>query len=122
MAARLLGAFGESSAAEYLRKKGYKILAMNYRCRFGEIDIIAMKRSVIVIAEVKTRKSGSWAPAADYVDRAKQRKLRLAAESWLNENADVYDDDEECRFDVIEVYTDESGRKVQRLNHIEEAF
>ncbi|MBO4331063.1 MAG: YraN family protein [Oscillospiraceae bacterium] len=122
MRTRLLGAFGEGCAAEYLRKNGYRLLAMNYRCGAGEIDIIAKKRRLAVFVEVKTRRSDSWADAAEYVDAAKQRRLRSAAEQWLEKYGREFRCGEECRFDVIEVYTDESERKVRKLNHITEAF
>ena len=57
----LLGAWGEALAAEYLRKKRYKILAAGYRCRFGEIDLIAANRTYLVFVEVKLRKSPDFA-------------------------------------------------------------
>ncbi len=122
MRTRLLGAFGESRAAEYLRKNGYRLLAMNYRTAAGEIDIIAKKRKTAVFVEVKTRRSESWAEAAEYVDAEKQRRLRAAAERWLEKYGAEFRCGEECRFDVIEVYTDESERQVRKLNHIKEAF
>ncbi|MBP5166520.1 MAG: YraN family protein [Oscillospiraceae bacterium] len=122
MRTRLLGAFGEGCAAEYLRKNGYRLLAVNYKTVYGEIDIIAKKRKTVVFVEVKTRRSESWADAADYVDAAKQRRLRSTAEQWLEKFGRQLRCGEECRFDVIEVYTDESERKVRKLNHIKEAF
>ena len=119
MRTQLLGAMGEAAAAEWLRKKRWKILAMNYRCRLGEVDIIARDGEELVFVEVKLRRAGGYAPAAEYVTPAKQRKLRLAAESWLAEN-DL--DDPLCRFDVVEVYLDREGKTVERLNLISEAF
>ena len=119
MKIQLLGAMGEAAAAEWLRKKRWKILAMNYRCRLGEVDIIARDGEEYVFVEVKLRRSGGYAPAAEYVTPAKQRKLRLAAESWLAENGL---DDPPCRFDVAEVYLDRAGEKIERMNLISEAF
>ncbi len=119
MRTQLLGAMGEAAAADWLRKKKWKILAMNYRCPYGELDIIAKDGAELVFVEVKLRRTGGYAPAAEYVTRDKQRKLRLAAESWLMEN-DL--EDPPCRFDVVEVYLDRSGEKLERLNLISEAF
>ena len=61
MKSKVKGRTGEAAAAEILRKKGYKILGMNFSCRAGEIDIIAQKENVVVFVEVKTRKNSSFA-------------------------------------------------------------
>ena len=119
MKTQLLGAMGEAAAADWLRKKRWKILAMNYRCRLGEVDIIARDGKEYVFVEVKLRRTGGYAPAAEYVTAAKQRKLRLAAESWLAENEL---EDPPCRFDVVEVYLDRESDRIERLNLISEAF
>ncbi len=119
MRTQLLGAMGEEAAARWLRKKKWEILGMNYRCPYGELDIIARDGEELVFVEVKLRKTGGYAPAAEYVTPEKQRKLRLAAESWL-----VAQDleDPPCRFDVVEVYLDGSGKRIDRMNLISEAF
>ena len=116
---KLLGAFGEAAAAEYLRKKHYRILGMNYRCTQGELDVIARQRDTVVFVEVKLRHEGGFAPAAEYVTASKQRKLRLAAEAWLAENEL---DDVPCRFDVIEIYLARDGGKVKAISQMEDAF
>ncbi len=116
---KLLGAFGEAAAAEYLRKKRYEILAMNYRCRLGELDIIARQKDTFVFAEVKLRRESGYASAAEAVTPPKQRRLRFAAESWLAENEL---EDVPCRFDVIEVYLEKNGSKIKTIHHLEEAF
>ena len=66
---QLLGAWGEVQAVDHLRKKGYAILACNYRCRLGEIDIIAKNRDFLVFVEVKLRKSAAYGEAKEFVDR-----------------------------------------------------
>lgn len=119
MRTQLLGAMGEAAAAQWLRKKKWKILGMNYRCPFGELDIIARDGEELVFVEVKLRRSGGYASAAEYVTPAKQRKLRLAAESWLVEQGL---EDPPCRFDVVEVYLDRAGEKIESINLIAEAF
>ena len=115
----LLGAWGEALAAEYLRRKRYKILASGYRCRFGEIDLIAANRSYLVFVEVKLRKSPDFAKAMEYVDGKKQERLRATAAMYLSQNPTPL----RSRFDVIEIYAPE-GMETRRptINHLEDAF
>lgn len=116
---RLSGAWGEALAAEYLRKKHYKILAAGYRCRFGEIDIIAQNKKYLVFVEVKLRKSGSFARAMEYVDSRKQDRIRITASVFLSENPTKL----QPRFDVIEIYAPEGTETVHpEINHMEDAF
>ena len=96
----LLGRYGEAAAAEYLRKKGCRILGMNYRTRLGEIDVIASDRRYVMFVEVKLRKSAAFAEAREFVTYAKQRRLAAAAEEWLQANPQTL----QPRFDVIEIY------------------
>lgn len=115
----LLGAYGESLAAEYLKKKKYKILACGYRCRFGEIDIIAASRSYLVFVEVKLRKNAAFARASDFVDVHKQDRLRTTASMYLSQNPTKL----QPRFDVIEVYAPQGEQTVNpEIHHIEDAF
>ena len=116
---KLTGAWGEALAAEYLRKKRYKILASGYRCRFGEIDLIVSDRKYLVFVEVKLRKSPRFAKALEYVDRRKQDKLRTTAQLYLAENPTAL----QPRFDVIEIYAPE-GMETARpeIYHMEDAF
>ena len=109
----LTGREGEARAADYLRKQKYEVIGANYRCRFGELDLIAKKRELVVFVEVKLRKNDRFGAAADAVTLSKQDKLRKAAASWLAS----HDCDAPTRFDIIEIYT-ETGR----INHIENAF
>lgn len=115
----LLGAWGEVLAAEYLRKKRYEIIAMGFRCRFGEIDIIARNRLYLVFVEVKLRKSAGFAAAREFVDSKKQNRLRLTAELYLSQNPTGL----QPRFDVIEIYAPE-GEKTSHpvIHHLEDAF
>ena len=100
MNTKLLGSYGEALVAEYLRKKGYRILGMNYRTRLGEIDLIAADRKYVAFVEVKLRKSDTFAQAKEFVTRAKQRRVVAAASEWLSLNPDQ----RQPRFDVAEVY------------------
>lgn len=114
-----LGAFGEKKAANYLRLHGYRIVDTNCRYRQGEIDIIAQKRDYIVFVEVKLRKNNSYGEAREFVTPAKQQRVIIAAQLWLQQ----HETDKQPRFDVIEVYAPEgtNSRKVI-INHIENAF
>ena len=73
-----LGAWGEDRAAEYLTDNGYRIVCRNFRCRMGEIDLIAQKEDILAFAEVKLRKNSWYGEAREFVTAEKQRKLRLA--------------------------------------------
>ena len=117
--AKLGGLWGEALAAEYLRKKHYKILASGYACRFGEIDLIASNRKYLVFVEVKTRKSGDFAMAREYVDRHKQDRIRMTASIFLSENPTEL----QPRFDVIEIYAPEGPATANpKIQHMEDAF
>lgn len=115
----LTGAWGEALAADYLRKKHYKILAAGYRCRFGEIDLIAEYKKYIVFVEVKLRKTGSFAQAMEYVDRRKQDRLRVTASMYLSQHPT----DRYSRFDVVEIYAPEGvDTPKPEIRHMEDAF
>ena len=113
------GAWGEDYAAAYLRRHGYRILARNYSCRFGEIDIIAADRHYVVFVEVKLRASDRFVRAGAYVTPAKQARIRTAASLWLAE----HETELQPRFDVIEIYAPYGERTLfPKINHLEDAF
>ena len=112
MKASLVGRRGEAQAADYLRRRGYRIIEAGYRSRYGEIDLIAEKRGIVAIVEVKTRSGDRFAQALEAVDGPKRRRIRLTALQWLAQQ----EREPQLRFDVIEVYP---GGKI---NHIENAF
>ncbi len=109
---KIKGNIGEFNACQYLKNKKYKIIETNYRNNIGEIDIIAMKDKCLVFVEVKSRQTCQFGRPSEAVDRRKQRKIVLTAESFLKNSKLNYDG---CRFDVIEVVDNE-------INHIENAF
>ena len=116
---KLTGSWGEAVAAEYLRKKHYKIIANGYHCRFGEIDLIAQNRKFLVFVEVKLRKSAKFAQAREYVDTRKQDKLRITASIYLSENPTAL----QLRFDIVEIYAPEGTATVcPEIYHMEDAF
>jgi putative endonuclease len=116
-----LGRLGEDLAHEHLERLGFRILARNFRTRFGELDLIACDDATIVFVEVKARRLGASAGSAlEAVPPRKQRQVRGMAAAWLAENDDrprVCD----LRFDVIGVTVDHGGRLI-RLDHLEAAF
>lgn len=115
----LSGAWGEALAAEYLRKKHYRILAAGYRCRYGEIDLIASNRKYIVFVEVKLRKSADFARAMEYVDTRKQNRIRTTASLYLANRETAL----QPRFDVIEIYAPDGPATLRpEVNHMEDAF
>ena len=118
-AAKLLGRWGEALAAEYLKKKGFRLVALNYSCRWGEIDVIVEDAAYIVFAEVKLRKSDRYAKASDYVDLRKQNRIRMTADLWLSQ----HETDKQPRFDVVEIYAPEGmATRRPKIVHMEDAF
>ena len=116
---KLTGAWGEAIAAEYLRKRHYRIIASGFQSRFGEIDLIAQNRKYLVFVEVKLRKSDQFAKAGEFVDSRKQDKLRVTAAIYLSENPTFL----QPRFDVIEIYAPEGTMTTSpKINHMEDAF
>lgn len=116
---KLRGQWGEQQAAQYLKRHGWRIVGQNYACRFGEIDLIAANREYLAFVEVKLRASDRFAQAREYVGAGKQARIRAAASMWLAENETQL----QPRFDVIEIYGDETMQYRQlQINHIENAF
>jgi putative endonuclease len=112
-----LGAFGERVAAAHLESKGYRILERNYRCREGEIDIIAAEGDCLVFVEVRTRRGQERGSAVESVDPAKGGRLAALAEAYCQERPDLPSD---RRIDVVAVELSPTGRLL-RIQHIESA-
>ena len=116
---KILGAWGECAAGEYLRRKKYKIVAAGYQCRFGEIDLIVKDRNYLVFVEVKLRKNPDFAAAREFVDRRKQDRIRATASMYLAQNPT----DLQPRFDVIEIYAPQGMQTSDpEIYHMEDAF
>lgn len=116
---RLLGRWGEALVAEELRRKGWRLLARGFRCRFGEVDLIAANEKYICFTEVKLRKSDSFAPARSFVDARKQERVRTTASLWLSEHPTSL----QPRFDVAEVYAPQGTQTERpRIIYLENAF
>lgn len=115
-----LGTWGEDRAAEYLRAQGYEIVDRNFRCRYGEVDIVAKTGRYLVFAEVKLRKSADYGFAREAVTYSKQQKLRTTALCWLQAHPPTR---LQPRFDVLEVYAPQGTATVRpTVNHLENAF
>ncbi len=112
-----VGHTGERLAERHLRGLGYKVLARNYRCPVGEIDLIVLDERTIAFVEVKTRRGDEQADPEDTVTHAKQRQLSRVARYWLSQRQAV---DRTCRFDVVAVVLPENGEPVVR--HTPNAF
>ena len=98
--ARRAGKHAEFLAAQFLSRQGLSILTTNYSTRYGELDLVAWDAatSYLVFVEVRYRKRANFGSAAETVNEAKQQKLRLAAEHYLQQQQRS---DDNCRFDVI---------------------
>lgn len=113
---RARGAHGEDLAVDYLQKKGYRILARNFRYGRGEIDIIADDNEVLVFIEVKARRSVEFGEPEDSVTMFKRNQVRRVAQGYLfTENID----DRECRFDVVAI---RFKGNLTDIRHYENAF
>ncbi len=106
---------GEDSAAGLLERKGMRVVARNWRCKLGELDLVAMDGSTIVFVEVKCRSRDQLYDPALAVDARKRTRLRRVAEAFLAMQHPQYRD---CRFDVVSVV---AGTPV-RLRHLVDAF
>lgn len=112
-----LGAMGEKAAQQFLCAQGHKILAKNFTCPLGELDIVTQDGDTIVFVEVKSLASDRHDNPESHITPAKQRKLRQVAEVWLKKHRHP-----ECayRFDAVSVVVVEGHQPVVR--HIPEAF
>jgi putative endonuclease len=112
-----VGRHGEQLAARHLEAAGLQILERNWRCRDGELDIVARDGQVLVFAEVKTRSSLAFGTPAEAVDRAKSARIRHLALRWIMAQRDVHGPHfwSEVRFDVVSVVRGRSGFEVTHL-------
>ncbi|MCQ2974545.1 MAG: YraN family protein [Bacteroidales bacterium] len=111
-----IGNLGEDSACEYLSKNGYTILERNWHAGSLEIDIIALKKDILAIVEVKTRSANFMVSPQSAVTKSKQRNLVKATEIYVEKKCRT----EEIRFDIISVIINQGI--VTNIEHIESAF
>ncbi|MGI8664534.1 MAG: YraN family protein [Jatrophihabitans sp.] len=112
-----VGRYGEKIAARLLADTGHRVIETNWRCRQGEIDIVAAQGSTLIICEVKTRSSVAFGQPAEAVDRAKRLRLRQLATQWLIDHPGPWDS---VRFDVIAVLR--PARGPAQVRHLPGAF
>ena len=114
------GRAGEDAAARHLRRKGYRIVERNLRLgRLGELDIVAEKRGVLAIVEVKSVIAGTDISGFEHITAAKQRKLVELAQAYIQQRQPKFS---AVRLDAIEVtFPDETLRR-PRITHLEDAF
>ena len=115
---RAEGTWGEALVADYLRGRSYRLEAHSYRCRFGEIDLIAWAGDTLCFVEVKTRTNTQMGLPREYVTARKQARLRKTALFYLSS----HDLDCPTRFDVAEVYAAVPGDPEARIEYLEDAF
>ena len=118
---KVLGNFGEEAAEKFLKRRGYKILDKNYRCRFGEIDLIALEDGCLVFVEVKTRVSEKYGNPSNAVNGLKLQHMKKAALVYIDyRRMGEYP----ARFDIVEVFADseETGFKIKKINLLKNIF
>ncbi len=113
-----LGARGEGLARAFLKAKGYRVLATNYRCRFGEVDIIARDGLCLVFVEVRTRRTrGRFGTPQESIYRRKKERLIATAETYMQDSDETSED---WRIDVVAVNIDSRGI-VRPVEHLQNA-
>lgn len=115
---KVLGAQGEKWARDFLKKKGYRIRETNYRCREGELDIIAEQKDCLVFVEVRTRTGSAFGTPEESVTAAKKEKLVSLALGYLQTQKKV---PPYWRFDVVAIEVGPDGKPV-RLEVVENAI
>jgi putative endonuclease len=114
--ANAVGDYGEQLAARYLRDTGMEILDRNWRCDQGEIDIVAMDDTCLVVVEVKTRRSLAFGSPVEAVTAVKAARLRRLAACWMSEHRSVVTSVADVRIDVVGVLRPRTGPA--RIEHL----
>lgn len=110
-----LGKYGENCAAEYLQDRGYVILERNWRCRLGEIDLVAKDRGKLVFVEVKTRNGGGYGHPFEAITPAKISRMRKLVAEWC---AATKTTSVEVRLDAISVLVRDGKVAIEHLKHV----
>ena len=101
-------------AARFLKNKGYRVLETNYRCRWGEIDIVAVEEGQIVFVEVRTRKGNAFGTPEESITHAKRRRLVVTAQTYLRDRGQ---EGLNWRMDLIAIRLGSGGR-LESVKHI----
>jgi putative endonuclease len=111
-----IGRIGEELARTHLEAKGYRIVATNFRCRWGEIDLIARDGREWVFVEVRTRRSGTYGGPEESITESKARHLILAAQDFLAQCSEA-GADPDWRIDLVAIRLG-AGRRVISIEHM----
>lgn len=112
------GDAAEAQARQHLERQGLRLLAQNWRCRLGELDLVMLDGDTVVFVEVRYRRHSAWGGAAESVDARKREKLTRAAQLFLQQESRWAE--HPCRFDVIAITAD--SQSAAPLNWIQNAF
>jgi len=112
-----VGRRGEELAVKYLMNKGYEILARNYRCKIGELDVVARHAQALIFVEVRSSSSLAFGWPHESVNKKKRAKLRLVAQYYIQSTCFKLP----VRFDVIGISFGTDG-KLRNIEHVEDAF
>jgi len=118
MKRKAVGDLGEKMAVEYLKKRGYRILETNFRCREGEIDIIAQDKDYLVFVEVRTRRGSNFGTPEESITTTKKEKLTSVAFAYLQTHRNS---PHLWRFDMVAVELTKDGQ-ISRIELIENAI
>ena len=114
-----LGDWGEARAAEFLRGTGLRIIETNYRCRWGEVDIVAQDRDELVFVEVRTKRSANFGTPEESLSAAKMRRLTYTCQDYLQKQIqDGAESPSDWRIDLVSVYAGK-GFAPKRISHLE---
>lgn len=109
----VLGCSGEQAAADFLEDAGLRVIDSNWRCPQGEIDLVALDGTALVIVEVKTRRTMNFGDPLEAITSAKLGRLRTLAVMWAREHREVIG---ELRIDAVGIVMD--GRKSPKIDHL----
>ena len=103
-------------AGRFLQDRGYRIVATNYRCAYGEVDIVAQDDEELVFVEVRTRRVGNYGAPEESLSKLKLRRLLATCQDYAHRWAGA---DDQWRIDLISVYLEPGwGRRLQHINHL----
>ncbi|KFX68397.1 hypothetical protein TMS3_0119340 [Pseudomonas taeanensis MS-3] len=112
------GKAAETLARQHLEQQGLRLLAQNWHCRRGELDLVMLDTDTVVFVEVRYRRHAAWGGAIESVDARKREKLTIAAMHFLQQESRWAK--HPCRFDVIAINS--KGNSAPQLNWIQNAF
>jgi putative endonuclease len=112
---KIIGDRGETLASEYLQIKGYEILQKNYRSKWGEIDIVAKDKNIVVFVEVKTKTTDQYGEPWEMVNHWKMEQVKRMGELWCKD----YAWEGRVRLDIVGVYLNEPGPMIKHWESVD---